>query len=87
MARRQRRTPSATFMAQLDVAALRGDKTVGELAENFEVHQNQIATWKARLLERSSEVLNEEADGTPVPNIENIAASSTRTLKDDDRVS
>jgi hypothetical protein len=36
MARRQRRTHSATFMTQVAVAALRGDKTIAEVAEKFE---------------------------------------------------
>ena len=44
MARPQRRIRSATFKAQGAVACIRGDKTVAELAEKFEVHPNQIAT-------------------------------------------
>ena len=66
------------------VAALRGHKTVGELAEKFEVHPNQIDAWKAQLLERSSEVFGEKADGTPAPNIEKMEAKIGRlTLEND----
>jgi transposase len=70
MARRQRRTHSATFKAQVAVAALRGDKTVDELAEKIEVHPNQVAAWKAQLLERGSEAFGKKADGNPAPYIE-----------------
>jgi transposase-like protein len=54
MARRSRRTHSATFKAQVAVAALRGDKTIAGIAEKFEVHPNQVTAWKAQLFERSS---------------------------------
>jgi transposase len=40
MARRQRRTYSATFKVQVAVAALRGDKTFAQIAEKFEIHPN-----------------------------------------------
>ncbi len=62
MARRQRRTHSSIFKAQVAVAALRGDKTIAEIAEKFEVHPNQVTAWKAQLLERSSEAFGEKAD-------------------------
>ena len=78
MVRRQRRTHSATFKAQVAVAALRGDKIVGELVEKFEVHPNQIDIWKAQFLERISEVFGEKADGTPAPNIEKMEAKIGR---------
>jgi transposase len=65
-------------------AALRGDKTVGELADKFEVHPNQIATWKAQLLERSSAIFGETPDGTQAHNFEKMEAKiGRRTLEND----
>ncbi len=55
MAPRLRRTHSATFKDQVAVADLRGDKTIAEVAEKFDVHPIQVMAWKAQLLERSSE--------------------------------
>ena len=66
------------------VAALRGDKTIAEVAEKFEVHPNQVNAWKAQLLERTSEAFGEKADGTPAPNIEKMEAKIGRlTLEND----
>ena len=84
MARRQRRTHSATFKDQVAVAALRGDKTVAEIAEKFEINPNQVTAWKTQLLKRSSEAFGEKADGTSAPNIEKMEAKIGRlTLAND----
>lgn len=56
MARRKRRNHSPTFKAQVAVAALKGDKTLAELAQHFDVHPNQITDWKSQLLERAAHV-------------------------------
>jgi len=48
MAKRQ--THSAAFKAQVALAAVRGDKTVNELAAQFGVHPTLIHDWKKRLL-------------------------------------
>ena len=60
MARRSRRTHSAAFKAKVALAAVAVavavDKTLGELAQQFEVHPTQIAEWKRQLSERASEV-------------------------------
>jgi len=55
-ARRSRRTHNGTFKARVALAAIRGDKTLAELAAQFEVHPNQITDWKRQLEERAAEI-------------------------------
>ena len=56
MTRRPRRNHSAQFKAKVALAAVRGEKTLSELASQFDVHPNQITQWKTQLLERAGEV-------------------------------
>ncbi len=56
MPRRPRRNHSPVFKSKVALAAVKGDQTISELAQRFDVHPNQISQWKAQLLERMSEV-------------------------------
>jgi transposase-like protein len=49
--RRPRRTHSPEFKAKVALAALRGDKTLAELAEQYDLHPMQISDWKTQLAE------------------------------------
>ena len=49
MNRRPRRNHTPAFKAKVAIAAIRGERTLTELAEQFDVHPNQITSWKAQL--------------------------------------
>jgi transposase len=51
MARRARRTHNPAFKAKVALAAIKGEKTLAELAQQYDVHPNQITAWKAQVLE------------------------------------
>lgn len=47
----QRKQYSAEFKAKVALEAIKGNKTINELASGFEVHPNQITQWKKQVLE------------------------------------
>jgi transposase len=49
MSRRPRRKHSPAFKAKVALAAIKGERTLAQLAEQFDVHPNQITAWKAQL--------------------------------------
>lgn len=54
--KRKRRNHSSAFKAKVAVAALKGDKTLAELAEQFDVHPNQITDWKRQLTDHADQL-------------------------------
>jgi transposase-like protein len=69
MIRRPRRNHTPAFKAKVALAAVKGEKTLSELAELFDVHPNQITAWKAQLLEGAADVFGSgasSAEAAPV---------------------
>jgi transposase-like protein len=59
--RRSRRVFSAEFKAKVALAALREDKTLTELCQQFELHSTQIIEWKKQLLANASNIFGSQA--------------------------
>jgi transposase-like protein len=49
MSRRARRNHTPAFKAKVALGAVKGDRTLAQLAEQFDVHPNQITSWRAQL--------------------------------------
>ncbi len=64
---RKRRTHSSTLKAKVALAAVRGEKTLSELATQFQVHPNQIQTWKKQLLNNASELFEKGSGSAKDP--------------------
>lgn len=56
--KRKRRNHSSPFKAKVALAAIRGDKTLAELAAEFSVHPNQITQWKQQLSRNASDLFD-----------------------------
>jgi transposase len=65
MTRRARRNHSRTFKARVALAAVKGEKTLAELAQQFDVHANQIKQWKDQLLDGATGLFGGDAKSEP----------------------
>src|SRR5689334_4407959 len=58
MTRRTRRNHSPALKAKVALAAIKGDKTLAELAQQYDLHPNQITSWKAQLVNAAAGVFS-----------------------------
>ena len=59
---KKRRNHSSEFKAKVALAAAKGDKTLSELAKQFDLHPNQITTWKKELIENAALIFKTKSD-------------------------
>jgi transposase len=70
MTKRTRRTHSPGFKAKVALAAIKGEKTLAELAKLFDVHPHQITAWKAQLQEGAAGVFGSGAAAEAAPAVD-----------------
>ena len=87
MTKRTRRTHSPSLKAKVALAAIKGERTIGQLAEQFDVHPNQITTWKAQLEGGAADVFgssNGTATAAPAVDVKQLHAKiGELTLEND----
>ena len=57
--KRRRRVFDGGFRAKVALAAVKGDKTLSELASQYKVHSTQVATWRKELIDRAAELFED----------------------------
>jgi len=70
MQRRPRRNHTPAFKARVALAAIKGDRTLAQLAELFDVHPNQITSWKAQLESGAADVFSSGGGQAAAPAID-----------------
>lgn len=84
MARRPRRNHSPAFKAKVAVAAIKGERTLIELAQDFDVHPNQIKQWRDQLLEGATGVFGDSLKAASVIDVKTLHAKiGELTLEND----
>ena len=73
--KKSRRKFSAKFKATVAIEAIKEQQTIVKLSNRFEIHPNQITTWKREFLENASAAL-----GTEKKEIESTSEVSSATL-------
>ena len=70
MSRRPRRNHSQAFKAKVAIAAIKGERTIAQIAEQFDVHPNQLTTWKSQLEGGAADVFGAGATSQQAPAVD-----------------
>ena len=84
---RTRRRFDAGFKAKVGLEALKGLRSVQEIAQQFQVHPNQITEWKKQLLENAAEIFSKDRKPEQVPSVKDLHAKIGQLSMENDFLS
>ena len=87
MPRRPRRNHSPAFKAKVALEAIKGEQTIIEIAERFDVHPNVITKWKRQLLEGAPAMFRAETDTKQAPDLAKLHAKIGELTMENDFLS
>ena len=87
MAKRPRRNHGSAFKAKVALEAIKGEQTLTELSERFDVHPNQIVEWKKQLLEGAPEVFEKGEKSDKEPGVKELHAKIGQLTMENDFLS
>ena len=87
MSKRPRRNHAPAFKAKVALDALKGEQTLVELSQRYQVHPNQIAEWKKQLLEHAPEIFSRDRKPEPVPSVKDLHAKIGQLSMENDFLS
>jgi transposase len=74
MSKRPRRNHAPAFKAKVALEALKGDQTLVELSQRYQVHANQITEWKKQLLAHAPDIFSKDRKPEQGPNVKDLHA-------------
>ena len=74
MSKRPRRNHAPAFKAKVALEAMKGEQTLVELAERYQVHPNQITEWKKLLLEHAPDIFSKNGKAEQGPDVKELHA-------------
>ena len=87
MSKRPRRNHAPGFKAKVALEALKGEQTIVELSQRFQVHPNQITMWKKQLLEHAPEIFSKERKPDQAPSVKDLHAKIGQLSMENDFLS
>jgi transposase-like protein len=87
MSKRPRRNHAPAFKAKVALEALKGERTIVELAERYQVHPNQITEWKKVLLEHAADIFGRDKKAEQGPSMKDLHAKIGQLSMENDFLS
>jgi len=87
MSKRPRRNHAPAFKAKVALEAIKGEQTLVELSQRYQVHSNQITDWKKQLLENAPDIFNRSPKAETGPDVKDLHAKIGQLAMENDFLS